>query len=135
MIEIDQTGGVAIKIKNIPMPPSVNKAYKNVGKFRALSKDGAEWYRNFLTEMKLLNAKRMDHDKLIIGSEFYFRHAKKSDLDNYTKLLWDGLKKAGIILDDNQFFWHCGSKQQVPKNEKPYVNLTIMSLGVKFHAK
>jgi len=132
-MEIDQTTNIAIKIKNIPMPPSVNQAYIQGRYRRCLSKSAEAWYRTFLAEMKALKARKMAHDRLIVGAEFYFRYPKKCDTSNYTKLLWDGLQKAGIIVNDSQFFWDLCQKKKAGKDEPPYVDLTIMSLGVKFN--
>ncbi len=130
MMLVDQTADIAIKIKNIPMPPSINRAYRGGGNRRFLTRESAQWYKMFVDEMKLNRVNKLSKTYLIIGAEFYFKYPKKCDTLNYTKLLWDGLKKADIIYDDNQFYWDVCSKNKVEEGKDPYVNITIMSIGI-----
>lgn len=130
MMDVTKHGMTAIKIKNIPMPPSINEAYRGGGNRRFLSKVAREWYKLFLGEMKLHNPGPLCYSKMIVGADFFFRYPKKSDTLNYTKLLWDGLQKAGIIKNDSLFYIECCAKSKVEKDKEPYVNVTIMTLGV-----
>lgn len=129
MIEVQQDEDLTMRISNIPMPPSVNKAYKNVRNRRCLSKWAVQWYKTFMTEMKLHNYQMIDKPELIIGGVFYFKYPKKSDTSNYTKLLWDGLQKSRVIRNDNRFFWEVLAKAKTQEGEDPYVNLTIKPIN------
>ncbi|MFY4731387.1 RusA family crossover junction endodeoxyribonuclease [Nitrospira sp. BLG_2] len=131
MITVQQDEDLTIKISNIPMPPSINQAYKNVGNRRCLARCAIQWYKIFMTEMKLHTYQMVDKKELAIGGVFYFKYPKKSDTSNYTKLLWDGLQKSGVIRNDNRFYWELLSKNKAQDGEEPYVDLTIKPIGEK----
>jgi len=124
-------------IFSLPMPPSINKAYITVGKYRRLSPIARAWYKEvaiiikkqiktniFYESLGYENCYPINKDeKVKVMAEFYFKYPKKCDTSNYTKLLWDSLQKNNIIKNDNLMF-----KEEILKYEAGDLNPTVSVL-------
>lgn len=94
-------------LKDCTIPPSVNSAYKNVGKRRALTGKAVNWYSTFimheLKENKFYDNWVLDDKEHLRGTvSFTFPDNRLRDGQNFIKLLFDGLVKGGVIQDDSQ---------------------------------
>lgn len=85
-------------VLNLPEPPSVNAAYKNIpGRGRAKT----AVYRNWETDcLCMINA---GDGKYVMGSylvTLFLSEKTRKDVDNCVKPMLDLLKKAGVTEDD-----------------------------------
>ena len=86
----------------LPWPPSVNHAWRNIGTGHTiLSKAGRE-YRQSVAVAVLIAGKRTFAGDMVISIEAYPPDKRRRDLDNALKLPLDGLAKAGVYADDFQ---------------------------------
>ena len=87
----------------LPLPPSVNSYYFNMGNRRAIGKAGRD-YKNIVANYIQDNGiESFGNTRLYMHLQLSFRDKRKADIDNRTKSLWDALKSAGLYMDDEQF--------------------------------
>lgn len=94
-------------LKDCTIPPSVNSAYRNVGKTRCYTKKAIKWYSTFLMHELKQNISHenwtLDDKEHLRGTvSFTFPDNIVRDGQNFIKLLFDGLVKGGVIKDDSQ---------------------------------
>jgi len=86
----------------LPLPPSVNRAYRNVvikGHARTLlSKDGREYKQAVKT--LLSRAKSFGDARLEVSYRYFFQSKRKADIGNREKLLSDALE--GVLFDNDE---------------------------------
>ncbi len=97
-----------MKIKaSIPIKPlSINKAFQGR---RFKTKEYNSWIKEGLL---LMGKKKTLKGELSIHVDFYFRYAKKNDIDNCLKTLLDLICKRGWIKDDRQITYLSVCKAQ-----------------------
>ena len=114
----------------LPMPPSANKLYKNIGRGRAKTAEYDKWLGFRIYELsKIGKASRIKgavelHYEFLLGSSF------RGDICNRIKPTEDALVKAGIIEDDNHRIVVGGSFRVTyqKKLKESYVQVTIKRL-------
>lgn len=111
------------KMTSDKLPPSVNAAYVNIRRGRALTADAKTWYANFTKEcLYFNNPKRYfgKDEKLFADVKFIFPDYRRRDSGNFTKLIYDGLVKNGILYDDSQIYQERLTKEIV-KRQMGYI--------------
>jgi Holliday junction resolvase RusA-like endonuclease len=135
-------GSLTLRIRGIPMPPSVNSLYFTKGGKRILTTEGRVYKDSIKQLMADIGSKQSEHDivmdniKLSITYDFYFKgvetkswHTGKSknrfrkvDISNRVKVLEDGLVE-GLGIDDTQFMRVNITKNNT--NDDEYVDINI----------
>ena len=91
----------AFEAVELPYPPSVNRYYRRVGPRTLISREGRR-YREQVEQVL-----RARGTELLIGDLHMIVHlyppdARRRDLDNVQKALWDALQHGGLYQDDGQ---------------------------------
>lgn len=81
----------------LPYPPSVNRLYATVGRYRVLTREGRQ-YKKDAADAAMAQGVKLHSGALAVCVHF-FRPRKSGDLDNLSKSLLDSLK--GIAWDDD----------------------------------
>jgi len=82
----------------MPVPPSVNQAYKNVKRGRAKTKSYSDWLLYAYQMIRMQKVPKVSgRCVVIIGVE---RKSLAADLDNRLKLTLDAIVSAQVIDDD-----------------------------------
>lgn len=95
-------GGDVIELHNIPVPPSLNQAYRALGRGKVVTAEAAEkWKRRFVENWLALGKPKLGLDR-----EPYWVHIQaninhKRDLDNLPKLILDVMAVAEITPKDH----------------------------------
>ncbi len=88
---------------HLPMPPSVNQAYRNVPGVGRVKTDAARKYEGVVLATLMAHRPRI---KTITGdvavSVAFGPRNRRRDLDNLLKLPLDAVVKAGVIEDDSR---------------------------------
>ncbi len=86
---------------HLPMPPSVNQAYRNVPGVGRVKTDAARKYEGAVLAILMVHRPRIKTitGDVVVSAAFGPRN-KRRDLDNCAKLPLDALVKAGVIEDD-----------------------------------
>jgi crossover junction endodeoxyribonuclease RusA len=85
----------------LPMPPSVNALYANVGRRRVKTKAARNWHRSASWAIKLEARGRRIEGSWVIG--VVLPRSMKGDADNRLKPILDAAVASGIVCDDR----HC----------------------------
>jgi Holliday junction resolvase RusA-like endonuclease len=88
-------------ILRFPMPPSVNKLYKNIGRGRAKTKEYDKWLKDRLWELSHIAKSHHIKGSVKLHYDFLLGTSFRGDVCNRIKATEDALVKAGIIEDDN----------------------------------
>jgi Holliday junction resolvase RusA-like endonuclease len=85
----------------MPMPPSVNGAFRNVrGKGRVLTAAAAAWKDEALWRIRIQHPRTIAGPVVIVLGFERGAHLDRADVDNRCKLAIDVLVSAGVIHDD-----------------------------------
>ena len=85
----------------LPYPPSVNHYYRHVGSRTLISREG-RLYRDRVCAILRADRVRPLDGHLILEVELYPPDARRRDLDNVQKCLWDALAHGRAYWDDAQ---------------------------------
>lgn len=90
-------------ILHLPMPPSVNQAYRNVPGRGRVKTDAARKYEGAVLAILMAHRPRIKTIKgdVVVFAAFGPRNRRR-DLDNLLKLPLDAIVKAGVIEDDSR---------------------------------
>jgi len=87
---------------SLPLPPSLNRAYRNVvinGCGRVLiSKDGREYKADVAKRLRGIES--LGDARLKVSYTYFFQNRRKSDIANREKLLSDAME--GIVFDNDE---------------------------------
>jgi len=86
----------------VPVPPSLNSAYFNVGRRRAKAKCYVDWEKEAHPVIKLSMVKATQ--PVFIEYVFTLGTSFRGDVSNRIKLIEDALVKCDILQDDNHKF-------------------------------
>jgi crossover junction endodeoxyribonuclease RusA len=84
----------------IPIPPSVNAAYRVVNNRPILSKEAREYRKRIMDDYGTVNG--FGKDKIAIVVYVTMPNQRRRDLDNLMKVSLDALCAAGWYTDDSQ---------------------------------
>ena len=85
----------------LPWPPSVNHYYRHVGPRVLISKEGRK-YREIVVARIAAEGIRTLSGPVELYIELYPPDARRRDIDNVQKCLFDSFTAAGIYYDDSQ---------------------------------
>jgi len=86
----------------MPVPPSLNASYKNIGRGRAKTDKYKKWCRD--ADLELACQKPVRFDGRVDISIYLPEPTRRSDIDNRIKPLCDSLVRVGVIdNDDNKY--------------------------------
>src|SRR5262245_44783021 len=85
----------------LPVPPSANRMYANIGKRRIKTKAARRWARDAAWAIKIAAGGRKITGPWSIGGQL--PRAMKGDCDNRLKAILDAAAASGIVIDDR----HC----------------------------
>ena len=85
----------------LPYPPSVNHYYRHVGPRTLISREG-RLYRDRVCAILRADGVHALDGCLVLEVELYPPDARKRDLDNCQKCLWDALAYGHAYWDDAQ---------------------------------
>ena len=112
-------GGAPIYL-TIPVPPSLNVAFSNRpgtgGRGRMLSKIANDWIRNAKVAIHLQSPGHISGPVIVVMN--VERKSSLADIDNRTKLVFDLLKKAGVIDDDRFITAHATAWSPLASREE-----------------
>jgi len=90
---------------SIPVPPSENHCFINIGNRRVLSRDAKDFMREAALKAKIaakgVNWRIENGRKVVILLYFYFPNKRKKDTHNTLKVLMDAFQ--GILYEDD--YW------------------------------
>lgn len=110
----------------LPMPPSVNRYYRSIGRGRVIISEDGRNYRNAVKQALLVARAKHIKGRIGIELELCFTDKRSCDLDNRIKSLQDALQKAGLFDDDSQIDLLMIRRGQVIKGG--VANLTIWEI-------
>lgn len=96
-----QLGAQALWILDVPLtPPSVNHYLqrRRVGGY-CLTKE-AQAYKDAVILLARAQRRTIEAERYIVDLFVYLNEAQQGDLDNFPKLILDGLAAAGVISND-----------------------------------
>lgn len=109
----------------LPLPPSVNHAYRNAtinGKARRVQRSGVRLYKAEVKTMALMQRARMLEGDVSLTAMVYFPDKRRRDLSNVIKVMEDSL--VGITYrDDSQI--HRLELHKFVDRGNPRVEITI----------
>lgn len=116
---------------NMPVPPSVNDAYKNTKRGRAKTKAYEHWLRYAYTMIRLQKPRKVSGRCIVvIGVE---RKSLAADIDNRIKLTLDAMVSAQVI-DDDRFVTAIAITWSPEANQLSHIQIyPIQSIGLQFH--
>lgn len=86
---------------NLPIPPSVNAAFRNVpGKGRALTREAKAWKDAAAWEIASQHPESISGPVILVMGFERTRGLASGDADNRVKLVQDSIVSAGVIDDD-----------------------------------
>lgn len=86
----------------LPMPPSLNRYYRSLGRGRVVISEEGRAYRKAVRDQVLVQRVKRIDGRLQLEVVLCFGRNGKSDLDNRCKSLQDALQHAGVYEDDSQ---------------------------------
>ena len=115
----------------LPLPPSINAQYTQIGKKRVLSKDHAKFKKQVKHKVHRLRVDEVITDEFIAALntgwvglflDFYFESPRRRDLDGGLKITQDALLEA-IGVNDNRVVDIHLVKRIAPTNPRVEVEL------------
>jgi crossover junction endodeoxyribonuclease RusA len=85
----------------LPLPPSVNRYYRNIGYRTLLSREGRA-YRVAVCSLLAGRVGQPLSGPLEVELDLYPPDRRRRDWDNANKGIWDSLQHAGVYVDDSQ---------------------------------
>lgn len=85
----------------LPWPPSINHYYRNVQGRTLISKEGRDYRDRIGWLLREAHVQQMK-GHLAMRVELYPPDARRRDIDNVQKALWDALQHGGLYVDDSQ---------------------------------
>jgi Holliday junction resolvase RusA-like endonuclease len=82
-----------------PIPPSVNRLYKQGNRGWYKDKKAVDWQEQVLWLIKQKRFPEGNYDSISVC--YYRKDKRKFDIDNPVKLLLDTITKSGLIKDDS----------------------------------
>lgn len=104
--------------------PSVNHLYGHVGNRRYITAAGKALKEDWQWQAKSQWRKPLLNERLFLSVRVYFKDARKRDLDNQLKVIFDTLNGM-VITDDSQIEMLLMSKSI--DRENPRVEISILS--------
>lgn len=101
-------------------PMSINRAWQGR---RFATKEYKDWTENMLL---MMNKREMIEGDVMVQIEFYFKYAKKNDIDNCIKTCLDAIVKKGWIRDDRQVQCLLVCKNE---SDRPRIEIEIKPMG------
>ena len=89
----------------LPMPPSINRYYRSLGRGRVVISEDGRKYRKLVKDAVLLQRVKHITGRLKLTAVLCFGRNGVADLDNRLKSLQDALQHAGVFDDDSQIDW------------------------------
>ncbi len=112
----------------VPVPPSLNSAYFNIGRRRAKAKCYTDWEKEAHPVIKASMVKATQ--PVFIEYLFTLGTSFRGDVSNRIKLVEDALVKCAILEDDNHKFVKGFSVNlDYAKQKHSTLTLTIHELG------
>jgi Holliday junction resolvase RusA-like endonuclease len=105
----------------LPVPPSLNALYANVGKRRVKTRVARRWHRDASWLMKLEAGGRRIEGPWAVG--VVLPRSMKADPDNRLKAVLDAAVASGVVCDDR----HCVSVTVERSGETSEAIVTLMS--------
>jgi len=111
----------------VPIPPSVNEAYRSFRGRNILSRKGREWYKSVVQDIRSQVAGNFVIGPCAVTYEYTFADNRRRDIFNYEKLLSDAITKAHVWNDDSQISDGRVIRLPVDKNN-PHCDVYIEAL-------
>lgn len=89
-------------VLNLPLPPSINHYWGQVGHRRFVSKAGKLFKEQVSDYVAEYNVPKLGTARLEFEVILYPKDKRKQDIDNRIKALWDALADAGVFDNDEQ---------------------------------
>lgn len=89
-------------VLNLPLPPSINHYWGQLGHRRYVSKAGVAFKEAVSNYVSEYNVPKLGNVRLEFQVTLYPRDRRKQDIDNRIKALWDALAEAGVFDNDEQ---------------------------------
>lgn len=89
------------QLPDLRLPPTSNTYYRRVGSYTLISAEGRA-YRQYVVDLIAPLGLTPLEGPLSLVARFYRPDARRRDLDNLKKSLWDSLRHAGVYHDDSQ---------------------------------
>jgi crossover junction endodeoxyribonuclease RusA len=86
----------------LPWPPSVNRAWRNVGNRTLLSREARAYRRQAVLELMAQNAKKIGGRKCRVEITVFAPDNRRRDIANLEKQLSDAMQTYGVFDDDSQ---------------------------------
>lgn len=122
----------------LPWPPSVNASFVYGNRGRMVARKVVWDYRTAVCKAVAaqwpVRLFRPLNQRLALAIVLYPTNARRFDLDNRLKALWDSLStdhqpstrpRAGVYLDDSQIDYFCVTRDPVDRQSIPYITVRI----------
>jgi crossover junction endodeoxyribonuclease RusA len=86
----------------LPWPPSVNRAWRNVGNRTLLSREARSYRRQAVLELMAQNAPKLGGRRCKVEITLHAPDKRRMDIANREKQIGDALQCYGVFDDDSQ---------------------------------
>jgi crossover junction endodeoxyribonuclease RusA len=113
----------------LPLPPSVNRLWRNIGNRTILSRE-ARVYRQ--TVKSILQCERIETlvGPIAVDILVFPPDRRRRDIDNFPKALLDSLQHAGVFVDDSQIERMSIERREVIPNGRVIVKVEPIEVPV-----
>jgi Holliday junction resolvase RusA-like endonuclease len=106
------------------LPPSVNHYTRAGAGGKRLLTDQS---KSFIAEVQLLlRGHQLKAGQYHIDTRFHLPEGMRIDGDNTQKLIWDAIKHAGVIPDDDPIVSWAGRKLVIDRQRRPHVIVNVV---------